>query len=199
LNQLDFDNWNLFKILIFDRNRKFMRNFWQKIFIRFDVKLLYNIIYHSQIDEQSKKINQTIEIVFRFFINVLNNFANWIEIIFDIQRNINNSIIIVIDKTFNEISYEFIFTQVFDLLKFFEQSSLSLSQMIRQKIAKILIFAQMNFKFYYDRKHQSINFVVNDWTQIRFHKNYDIFSIAMLSNKFNQQYIVFFSCHEKNR
>ena len=197
LNQLDLDDWKLSKMLIFDRDRKFMKNFWREIFTRFDVKLLYNTVYHSQIDEQSKRTNQTIEIVLRFFINVLNNSADWIEIIFDIQRDINNSIVIAIDKTFNEISYEFIFTQIFDLLKFFEKSSLSLSQMIRQKIVDVLIFAQMNFKFYYDRKHQSINFVVDDWTQIRFHKNYDIFSIAMLNNKFNQQYIVFFRVTKK--
>ena len=197
LNQLDLDDWKLFKMLIFDRNRKFIRNLWREIFTRLDVKLLYNTIYHSQIDEQSKRTNQTIEIAFRFLINVLNNFANWIEIISDIQRNINNSIIIVIDKTSNEISYEFTLTQIFDLLKSFEESSLSLSQMIRQKAVDVLIFAQMNFKFYYDRKHQSINLVVDDWTQIRFHKNYDISSIAVLSNKFNQQYIAFFRVTKK--
>ena len=197
LNQLDFDDWELFKILIFDRNRKFMKNFWRKIFIRFDVRLLYNTIYHSQIDEQSKRINQTIEIALRFFISVLNNFANWIEIIFDISQNINNSVVIVIDKTFNEISYEFTLTQIFDLLKSFEESSLSLSQMTQLKAADALIFAQMNFKFYYDRKHQSTNLVVDDWTQIRLHKNYDIFLIAMLDNKLNQQYIALFRVTKK--
>ena len=185
LNQLDFDEWKLSKMLISDRDRKFMRDFWREIFTRFDVRLLYNTVYHSQIDEQSKRINQTIEIVLRFLMSVLNSFADWIEIIFDIQRNINNSVVIVIDKTFNEISYEFTFTQIFDLLKFFEESSLSLLQMTRLKVADVLIFAQMNFKFYYDRKHQSTNLVVDDWAQIRFHKNYDIFSIAVLDNKLN--------------
>ena len=47
LNQLDFDDWKLFKILIFDRDRKFMKNLWREIFIRFDVRLLYSTIYHS--------------------------------------------------------------------------------------------------------------------------------------------------------
>ena len=197
LNQLDFDDWKLSKMLISDRNRKFMKNFWREIFTRFDIKLLYSTIYHSQIDEQSKKTNQTIEIVFRFLISVLNNSADWIEIIFDIQRDINNSIIIVIDKTSNEISYEFTFTQIFDLLKSFEESSLSLSQMTRLEAADVLIFAQMNFKFYYDRKHQSINLVVDDWEQIRLHKDYDISSIAMLDNKLNQQYIAFFRVTKK--
>ena len=197
LNQLDLDDWEIFKVLIFDRNRKFMKDFWREIFTRLDVRLLYNTIYHSQIDEQFERINQTIEIAFRFLISVLFNFANWIETIFEIQRDINNLIIIVIDKTFNEIFYEFIFTQSFDLLKFFAKLSLSLSQMTRLKAANILIFAQINFKFYYDRKHQSINLVVDDWTQIRLHKDYNIFSIAMLNNKLNQQYIVFFRVIEK--
>ena len=69
--------------------------------------------------------------------------------------------------------------------------------MIRQEVVDVLIFAQMNFKFYYDRKHQSINLVVDDWTQIRLHKNYDISSIVMLSNKFNQQYMTFFRITKK--
>ena len=55
----------------------------------------------------------------------------------------------------------------------------------------------MNFKFYYDRKHQSINLVVDDWAQIRFHKDYDISSIAILNNKFNQQYTAFFRVTKK--
>ena len=197
LNQLDFDDWELFKMLISDRNRKFMRDFWREIFTRLDVKLLYSTVYHSQIDEQSKRINQTIEIALRFLISVLNNSADWIEIIFDIQRNINNSIVIVTDKTSNEISYEFTLTQIFDLLKSFEESSLSLSQMTRQEAVDALIFAQMNFKFYYDRKHQSTSLVVDDWAQIRFHKNYDISSIAVLNNKLNQQYIALFRVTKK--
>ena len=144
-----------------------------------------------------KKLIKRSKLSFRFLINVLFNSVDWIEIIFEIQRNINNSIVIVIDKTFNEIFYEFILTQSFDLLKLFAKLSLSLSQMIRLKIANVLIYAQINFKFYYDRKHQSINLVVDDWIQIRFHKDYDIFSIAMLNNKFNQQYIVFFRVIKK--
>ena len=174
-----------------------MRDLWREIFTRLDVRLLYSTVYHSQIDEQSKRINQTIEIALRFLINVLNNSADWIEIISDIQRDINNSVVIVTDKTSNEISYEFTLTQIFDLLKSFEKSSLSLSQMTRLEAADVLIFAQMNFKFYYDRKHQSTNLVVDDWAQIRLHKDYDISSIAVLDNKFNQQYTILFRVTKK--
>ena len=149
-----------------------MNDFWRAIFTRLKIKLLYNIVYHSQIDKQSKKINQKIKIVFRFYINTLNNSADWLMIIFKIQRDINNLLIVVIEKTFNEIVYEFIFIQSMDLLLFFVKS---LSQIIRIKTIDVIAFDQINFKFYYDWKRQSTNFVVDDWIQIRFHKNCNIF------------------------
>ena len=194
LNQLDIENWSISKIIISNRNRKFMNNFWRTIFTRLKVKLLYNIVYHLQIDEQSKKINQKIEIAFRFHINTLNNFANWWIIMLRIQRDINNSSIVVTKKTLNEIFYKFTFTQSIDLLQFFVEL---LSQIIRMKIVDVIAFDQINFKFYYDRKHQSTNLVVDDWTQIRFHKNYNISFIVVLNNKLNQQYIVFFRVMKK--
>ena len=55
----------------------------------------------------------------------------------------------------------------------------------------------MNFKFYYDRKHQSTNLVVDDWAQIRLHKGYDISSIAVLDNKLSQQYTALFRVTKK--
>ena len=41
------------------------------MFSRLNVKLFYSTTYYSQIDDQSKRTNETIEIIFRFLIITL--------------------------------------------------------------------------------------------------------------------------------
>ena len=47
LDRLNFENWELSKIIISDRDRKFLSNFWIILFTKLSVKLLYSIAYHS--------------------------------------------------------------------------------------------------------------------------------------------------------
>ena len=66
LDKLDITDWELFKIMISDRNRKFLFDLWSTLFQRLSVKLLYSTIYHSQTNNVSKRTNQTIEIALRY-------------------------------------------------------------------------------------------------------------------------------------
>ena len=104
LNRLDIVDWEISKIIIFDKDRKFMFKLWIELFRQLNVKLLYFTAYHSQIDDQSKRTNQILKIAFRFAIVTLDNSIDWSDVTFRIQRTLNNSIV-NIDKTFNEISY----------------------------------------------------------------------------------------------
>ena len=72
-----------------------------------------------------------------------------------------NNVSINIDKIFNETIYDFILTQFNDLLKFFANTIAQLI-IIRNKIIDVIVFAQMNVKFYYDRKYYSTIFVVKN-------------------------------------
>ena len=72
-----------------------------------------------------------------------------------------NNISINIDKISNKIIYDFIFTQFNDLLKFFA-NTIALSIIIRNEIIDDIAFAQINVKYYYDRKHHSIIFIVEN-------------------------------------
>ena len=71
LNRLNLIDWNLFKIIIFDRDRKFFFDFWIIIFTRLNIKLLYFVAYHSQTNDLFERTNQIIEISLRFLINTL--------------------------------------------------------------------------------------------------------------------------------
>ena len=84
LNRLNIVDWNIFKIIIFDRNKKFMSKLWTEFFRLLDVKLFYFIVYHSQIDDQSERTNQIVKIIFRFAIATLNNSIDWFDMMFRI-------------------------------------------------------------------------------------------------------------------
>ena len=68
LNKLDIADWRLSKVIIFDRDRKFLFALWKALFLRLEIKLLYSIAYHSQFDDSFERTNQIIEIALRFMI-----------------------------------------------------------------------------------------------------------------------------------
>ena len=76
LNRLNIVDWNLSKIIIFDRDRKFFFDMWTIVFEKLKMKFMYSTIYHFQIDDQNERINQTIEIVFRFHFVIMKNFVD---------------------------------------------------------------------------------------------------------------------------
>lgn len=58
-------DWGLPKVIISDRDPKFLVELWKIVFDKFEIKLLYSTAYHSQSDGQSERTNQTVEIALR--------------------------------------------------------------------------------------------------------------------------------------
>ena len=100
-------------------------------------------------------------------------------------------------KTFNKAFYNFTFIQSINILKFFANLNNIRSIITRTKIIDVIAFAQLNVKFYYDRKYYLKILVVENWILFRFHKNYNIFFIVVLRKKINQQYVEFFRVMKK--
>ena len=194
LDQLDIGDWGIPKIIISDRDRKFMSGFWRAVFTRLGVRLLYSTAYHPQTDGQSERTNQEIEIALRFHISTLDNPADWPVVIPRIQRGINNSPAAATGKTPNEASYGFTLTQPTDLL---QSSAEPLPQIVRMEAADEIAFVQIRSKIYKNQKHQPANLAVGDWAQIRLHKGYNIPSTAVLGSKLSQQYTAPFRVIEK--
>ena len=191
INRLNIDDWDVLKTIIFDRDRKFMFDFWMTMFRILSVRLLFFTTYHSQTNDQSKRINQTLKIALRFVISLLNNFANWFDLMLKLQRVFNNNVV-NINHTFNEIVYDFISTQ--SNLIFLQQFAklivvvdLRVAQrIVRTKINDVITLSQMYFKLKYDRKHQSLYMRVDDWTFLRLHKRYKISTTTRLEKKLSQ-------------
>ena len=182
-----------------------MFELWIELFRQLNVKLLYSTTYHSQIDDQFERINQTLKIALRFVMIMLNNSIDWSDIIFRIQRIFNN-FIINIDKTFNETFYDFTSTHSNDLLlKSLANVVLILSstvycstqRIVRFEIVDVIAFAQMHVKYYYVKDHASIFMKTNEWTFFRLHKDYKISITTRLNKKYTQQYVDSFQIIER--
>ena len=192
LKRLDIANWNLSKVIISNRNRKFLFDLWTKIFTRLDIKLLYSTTYHSQTDDSSKRINQTLEIALKYHIQMLQDSKNWSTVISVMQKVFNNNKI-NIDKSSNEICYDFISLRNSDLISQSTQIKINISKSIQNTIAH----TQLLFKHIYDQKHQFFQLQIDEWVLIRLHKNYNISSTFILNKKLFQQYAKFFQITER--
>jgi hypothetical protein len=106
-SRLELMNWELSKIIISDRDLKFLVELWSTIFERLEIKFLYFIVYHSQSDDQSKRTNQSIEIALRYHLINMKNLKEWSQCISTFQSHLNNTITST-NKISNEILYEFI-------------------------------------------------------------------------------------------
>jgi hypothetical protein len=138
LKRLEFMNWKLSKTIISDRDSKFLIELWKTIFDRLNIKFLYFIVYHSQTDEQSNRINQSVEIVLRYHLFI--SIENWLNHLFIIQFYMNNSTFAIIEKSSNEVIYEFISINSLNMTKDIIAFD---STRIRKKVANILTWTQM--------------------------------------------------------
>ena len=196
LQKLNIANWNFFKIIISDRNRKFLTNFWKNFFERLKIKLLYTTIYHLQTDDIFEKTNQIMKIIFRFHIQILKNSKNWLKIFDALQRKLNNSRNFI-NKSLNEICYEFTSLKNFDLIKIDIEISFFFSQMTKMQISDAITLTQNLFKHTYNNNHKFLQMKMKDWTLLCLHKDYDVVFTVVLKFKLSSQYAEFFRITEK--
>ena len=194
LSRLNIADWGLFKVIVSNRNKKFLSDLWKSLFNRLNVRLLYIIAYHSQTDDASERTNQTLEIVLRFHIQMLQNVRDWLKILKAFQRHFNNTSEST-DKFFNEACYSFTSLRNSNLL--INQIAFTSSINTKLHIVDFIALSQALFKHIYDQKHRSIQLQVDQWALLRFHKNYDILSTVILSLKLSQQYADSFRISEK--
>ena len=88
-----------------------MSAFWKAIFNKLDIIMITSIAYYSQTDEQSKRINQIVEIVLHF--HLITDINDWLFILSFLQRFLNNFITST-NFIFNELTYDF---RVKDIVK----------------------------------------------------------------------------------
>lgn len=116
LFKVNIVDWDFFKHIIFDRDRKFLADLWKNLFNRLKIKLLYITTYHLHVDQTFKRINQIIKIASRFYIQALQNSKDWSKTLDAFQRKLNNNFNFT-KKMTNEICYEFTSLKNSDLIR----------------------------------------------------------------------------------
>ena len=186
LRRLRKIDWGLPKVIISDRDRKFLGDLWTALFNILGVKLLYSTAYHPQTDGASERTNQTVETAVRFWLSTLEQPEEWPITIPAIQAVFNNSISAATQHSPNEVIYGFSLNQPSDLAAM-EYDRRTLPQhLVRVSANDAIAFAQMSAKFHYDRRHQPQFFREGDQCLLRLHKGYNI--PANHGRKYSQQY-----------
>ena len=174
-------NWDISKIIIFDRNKKFTSNFWIVFFAKLNITLFMSSAYHAQTNDLSKRFNQIVKIVLRYLI-AKNSNIDWIEILSILQVQLNNASNAITDRSFNEMMYEFKLRDVLIALtrKFIKIDDVDFERFRHQRKAiDAIVYVMIKIKIMYDARHILLLLKLNDKIFLRLHKKYT------LLNKFN--------------
>jgi hypothetical protein len=144
---------------------------WKSLFKASETDLFTSIAYHSQIDEQSERINQTIEIALRYLL-ISNSNLSWHEILSAMQHAFMNTITFT-EYSLNQTLYEMnIRSQITLLVQNFMKNQQHLREIIRKNVANVINFVSVRFKIMYDDKHKSFAFNIEDKVYLRLHNEY---------------------------
>ncbi len=83
------NNHGLSKKFIINRDKLFTSKFWETLTAELRIKHKMLTAYHSQMNEQSKQMNQTVETYLRHYINKNQN--NWVQLLSTAQFVYNNT------------------------------------------------------------------------------------------------------------
>ena len=188
-------DWNISHAIVSNRNNKFMSDFWQTVFNKLKTIIFTFTTYHSQTNDQSKRINQIIEIALRFHVIAHSN-EKWIDVLFFLQTKSNNVVHVIIEYAFNEFVYDFKINDTLNLLAdLFSKNYSQLRQLKRENAEIAMIFVNAFNKIRYDEIHKTLEFNIDDKMYLRLHQNYIIFDL--INHKLSKQRVKFFFIIEK--
>jgi len=83
------NNHGLSKKFIINKDKLFTSKFWETLTAELKINHKMLTVYHSQMNEQSKQMNQTVEMYLRHYINKNQN--NWVQLLLTAQFVYNNT------------------------------------------------------------------------------------------------------------
>jgi len=196
LERLQIVNWSISIIIINDRDSKFMSDFWKTTFKKLRTSILISIVYHSQMNEQFERINQTVEIALRFLLSSIED-SLWLSLLSTLQVIFDNSEM-TIEHSSNKVIYEFRTTKISNLIQ--SQRNSNLNFVIKRfiyylKVIDVIFFAVSKAKAWYDKRHKSMILKKDSFIFLRLHRKYHLSSY--FSWKLSQQYCKSFQVQQK--
>ena len=136
---------DLLNFIILNQSSQFIFILWKFLCKRLSINLQLFTVYHSQIDDQSERVNQNVERYFRFFCLYMQN--DWVKLLFMIEFVNNNALFSVIFLISFFLNKDFHSHMSFELNtikyeSFRERLQATRVENIFEHINKILMFAR---------------------------------------------------------
>ena len=189
-------DWDISRVFIYDKNRKFMSNFWRNVFKKLKMYFLTFVVYYFQTNNQNEKTNQTIKIVFRYVLSINSN-LNWITFLFILRTRLNNLFNFFINLSFNEFIINFKTRDILIILKFEKLLKNWLKRKINNtiKIEIVIVWINIKIKKIYDKHYWFIQLKVDHKIFFNFYKKYILSFITFF--KLLIQHVNFFKIIKK--
>lgn len=181
-------NWGFPKVILSDRDPKFLSAMWKKIWQQAGTTLLHATAYHPQTDGQTERTIQTIESAFRHYLHGLDNPARWTTFIDRLQFEYNCSKSATTRVSPNEAVKGFTPNNVPLAIARDSQPPAIAAPSARLSIHDAIAIAAVTMKYHYDRRHTTMFFNAGDKVYLRLHKGYNIPQAAILGPKYGQRY-----------
>jgi hypothetical protein len=183
-------DWDISKMIISDRDRKFLSDLWRTLFAKLSVFMLYFTAYHSQTNEASERTNQTLEIALRYYIQEMLDLTLWISALWKFQSIFNNTRFAVTEKISNELLYEITSNLSLDISS--SNKTVDNHTQLRKEAQNVIDWTQMINKTHYDRRHSSLFLKMSEWVLLRLHHEYFVSESKDMIKKIFAQYVEFF-------
>ncbi len=136
---------DLLSFIVFNRDSQFIFILWKFLCKRLSISLRLFIIYHSQIDDQSERVNQNVERYLRFFCSYMqNDWFKWLLMIEFVNNNVLSSVIFLtfffMNKNFHSrMSFD---SDIIEYESTRERLQINWVKNISEQMNKTLIFAR---------------------------------------------------------
>jgi hypothetical protein len=195
-----FIKCEILEIIITDRENLFISKYWSTFCYHLKLALRYNIAFHSQTDDQTKRQNQTLEQYLRNYVNYQqNDWTSWLAFVEYAYNNSHHDSINM--SSFQALYVEFIkwknTVQIATNAEIFAVKLRAKQTLfMRLQFEKSWLFVSAEQSKYYDAKHISKVYAIEDKMYLCVknirsirsskkldYKYYESYNINMLINK----------------
>jgi hypothetical protein len=189
-----FIKFERFVFIVTNRESLFIFKFWSSLCYHLWIRLRYNIVYHSQTNEQIEKQNQTFESYLKNYVNYQqNDWVKWLSIVEYVYNNSFNSVLkqISFQMMFDsEVKFEDIIQKDFKIdVSAIRDRVVQLSKMRRvceTRWKQALNKAERN----YNKKRTQIEFKIDDKVFLNAKNIISIRSFKKLNYKYYDFYMI---------
>ena len=181
LNFLSIAGWGIPRAMVCDRDPKFIKAFWQRLFAKLATKIMMTTAWHPQADGQSERTNQTVEISLRFCADDP-RYQDWEDALPALMRILNSSVSAATGKSPDELIFGF---KPFAILPGLVSNDPEDRMIDRLDASDAIRYAETVMKERFDSKHQPLRLKVGDLAYVRLHRGYQVAS--KVHHKFGPQ------------